>query len=143
MANFDRLQFLPIGPRFRPAKPHKTHGDRYADPNVQLASRLGQYGFDLLQLVINKYPTYIADWQTAFAKILQAYAIALGARDKTFEDARLEREADAAFDAFILSLLTGGAMVFLGAWVQYSLVPSVTSCTYKWNWSGTNLESTF
>jgi hypothetical protein len=56
-------------------------------------------------------------------------------RIKTFEAAKEERERDAARDAFIFSLVVGGAMVFLGAWVQYGLVPRATTRTAKWDFS--------
>jgi hypothetical protein len=47
--------------------------------------------------------------------------------DSTLKDAEREDAKEAAWAAFVLSLFTAGAMRFLGAYVQYSVLPSALS----------------
>lgn len=145
MADIDTLQFLPIGPRYsRPAAPKAAARDKYADPTAQLAVRLGQYGRDLLDIIKDDYEIGVPQWKAAFEDVLDAWDSALKGREQTFVKAQKEREADAARDAFVLSLLTSGAMVFLGALVQYAVVPKFTATNYKfvskYNWDTSDLE---
>jgi hypothetical protein len=130
-----KLQFLPIGHRPRPATPHKASRDREADPRVKRDRALGDYGWKLLEAIDKDYQKQITVWKDAFADVVAAYATAVDMRNKTFEEAKEERERDAARAAFVFSLVTGGAMVFLGAWVQYAVIPKFTVSKYNLKFS--------
>jgi hypothetical protein len=93
--------------------------------NTRIYRELNQYGINLIAIVHKDYSTQISLWKTAFSEVLAAYATAIDNRNNTLEAAKEERAHDAAVDALIFSLVTAGAMRFVGAWVQYSLVPSV------------------
>jgi hypothetical protein len=111
----------PARPRVAPHGAKRGGSDREAEPSVQRARDLGKYGFNLLEAIDKVYLKQVTVWKDAFGEVVAAWATAVDMRNKTFEAAHEERERDAARDAFIFSLLTSGAMVFVSAWVQYSL----------------------
>ncbi len=129
--------FLPPGvaPSAQAAPAPRAGHDREASPRVKRDRELGDYGYKVLDLIYKDYEAQIKVWKNAFKDVTAAYATAVDMRIKTFQEADEERKAEAAFDAFIFSLVTGGAMVLLGAWVQYSLVPSFVTRTAKWDFS--------
>jgi hypothetical protein len=97
---------------------------------------LGQYAFNLIEVIAKDYATQISGWKTAFGEVLAAYATAIEQRNETLKLAQAEREAEAALAAFVFSLVTAGAMRFLGAYVQYKLVPSSTRIPYTYKFTG-------
>jgi hypothetical protein len=126
--------FLPIGAQPPPRKPkpqnsrgggNGTGSDNEASPDVQRARRLGQFGFNLLDLIYKAYQKQITVWKDAFDDILAAFATAIQNRDKTFDKMREEHERDAQWASLVLSLATSGAMQFAGAFVQYTFVPNL------------------
>jgi len=98
---------------------------------------LGDYGYKLLDVIYKDYELQIPVWKNAFKEITAAYATAVDMRNKTFkaveEERKAEAEAQAARIGFIFSLMTAGSMICLGAWVQYSLVPTFKNA--KWDFS--------
>jgi hypothetical protein len=127
--------FLPQGlhsiakPNVHPLRPGS---DREANPRVTRDHDLGDFGYKLVARVRDDYDKQIGTWKLAFMDVTAAYATAVGMRASTFGTAQAERDADAARDALIFSLITGGAMVLLGAWVTTSLVSlKITETTLK------------
>jgi len=64
-------------------------------------------------------------WKPEFRSVIAAFSTAVEMRDRTLRVAEAQREAQAAFNALIFSLLTAGAMRFVGAYVQYAFLPRV------------------
>lgn len=116
--------FVPLGGS-RPVAPKppapRAGSDREADPRVKRDRALGDYGYKVLDQIYKDYEAQIKVWKDAFKDVTAAYATAVDMRIRTFQAAAEERKSEAERSAFIFSLVTGGAMVFLGAWVQYSL----------------------
>ncbi|MBB4256106.1 MULTISPECIES: hypothetical protein [unclassified Bradyrhizobium] len=129
--------FLPPGTTPRAQREDSPSGrprsNRERDPKVVYERDLGDYGWKLLDGVYKDYEAQIKVWKNAFKDVTAAYATAVAMRAKTFTEVEEQYKADAARFAFIFSLVTSGAMTFLGAWVQYKFVPSFTVRKYKWD----------
>jgi hypothetical protein len=128
--------FLPPGAPAKPdAFPSRPGQDREANPRVQKDRALGDYGFKLVEIISDDYKKQIGKWTQAFKEITAAYATAVGQRAKTFAAAHEERAADAAADALFFSLVVGGAMTILGAWVTVML-PRIKVKDFEDEWVG-------
>jgi hypothetical protein len=104
-------------------------------PIVQRDRALGDYGWKLIEAIAKDYSRNIdRRWKPAFAEVVGAFATAIENRNTTVRLAEEERAREAAraaaFYTVVLSLLTAGAMRFLGAYIQYSLLPSIVNS--KW-----------
>jgi hypothetical protein len=126
--------FLPPGAQSRNVPPSRPGYDREANPRVQKDHTLGDYGFHLIEIIGDDYNKQIGKWTIAFKEITAAYGTAVGQRAQTFVKAKEERDADAATDALIFSLVVGGAMAILGAWVTASLVPGFKIKAFEDKW---------
>ncbi|WP_274626690.1 hypothetical protein [Arvimicrobium flavum] len=91
----------------------------------------------LLEQVAKDYARQVDRvWKPEFNNVVAAFATAVERRNNTLKIAEAERQAQANFNAFIFSLLTAGAMRFVGAYVQYAFVPSFkVPVSYKWDMS--------
>ena len=118
--------FLPPGstPRAQREDPssRRAGSDREKDPRVVHQRDLGDYGWKLLDGIYKDYDAQIKVWKNAFKDVTAAYATAVAMRAKTFEAVEEQYKADAARFAFIFSLVTSGAMTFIGAWIQFKFV---------------------
>lgn len=132
---FDKQEFLPKAKSQAPPppKPAPAQGkanpppvDPEADPAVQRERALGQYGFNLLQIIEGEYADRTSNWTKAFREVVAAYATAIERRKKTLDEAREERQSEAAIDTLVFSLTLSGSMRFLGAYLQYDVLPKVT-----------------
>ena len=129
---------IPMGGFVRPLPPQM-----YKEPPVTAATKqrdraLGQYGYNLLDVILKDYSTNLDRvWKPAIENVTAALGLAVENRDRTLKLAQAEREQQAAFNAFMFSLLTAGAMRFVGAYVQYAFVPSFkANIVYGWSDNG-------
>lgn len=107
----------------KPAKSHGAPPAKGPTPNpIEQHRALGQYGYNLIDSIVRDYDAQIAKWKTAFSEVVTAFATAVDQRNQTLAKAKRESERDAAYDAFILSLATAGAMRFLGNYLQYDVM---------------------
>lgn len=105
------------------------------DATIQRDRALGQYGYNLLEQISKDYTMQVDRvWKPAFNDVVAAFATAVERRNNTLKIAEAEKAEKAAFNAFIFSLLTAGAMRFVGAYVQYAFIPSFkTPVSYSWD----------
>ncbi len=82
------------------------------------------FGWKKLDRIQDEYMRQITTWKKAFKQVLGAFSLAIVQRDSKLEEAKRQRERDAAVAAAILELLTAGSMRFLGAYVQYTFLPN-------------------
>jgi hypothetical protein len=94
-------------------------------PPAGIQRALNDYALQLLDVIEKEYRSQIRAWQGAFKEITAAFATAVYNRDTTLGEAEAQRAREAAVEAFIFGLLTAGAMRFLGAYVQVSVVPAI------------------
>lgn len=107
----------------KPAKPHSAPPSPGPTPNpIDQYRALGQYGYNLIDGIVRDYDAQIAKWKIAFSEVVTAFATAVDQRNQTLTKAKRESERDAAYDAFVLSLATAGAMRFLGNYLQYDVM---------------------
>ena len=107
-----------------PKKKVDYSADPESDPAVQQARSLNRYAADLLRIIRDDYESQLNDWKLAFDHVLTAFATAVGNRDNALDQARRDREREAAFGAFVLSLVTAGSMKLLSVYVEHTFVPS-------------------
>lgn len=106
------------------------------DASIQRDRAIGQYGYNLIDQISKDYVVQVDRvWKPAFSDVIAAFATAVESRNKTLEILAAEREREAEFNAFVFSLLTAGAMRFLGAYVQYTFIPSLKNVEAKWDFS--------
>lgn len=129
--NLFLTHFLPPRTSNRPfpsvAKPPARPAPRNGQPGLadQRAKDLGGYGFRLVHLIEKDYTRAIGDWRDALGEVIAAFGTAVGERDSTLEQAKAERERDAAIAGAILSLATAGSMKFLSVFLEHIVVPSI------------------
>ena len=122
-----RKTFLPIGP----VPPSKTKGPTVPQrgTSTQNVHPLNQYAFNLVHLIEKEYSAQISKWKTAFSEVVTCLAGAITQKNDILKAAEAERQADAAaaaaFNTLLLSFLMVGAMSFLGAYVEHTLIPSL------------------
>jgi hypothetical protein len=109
-----------------PKKPVDYSSDPESDPAVQQARNLARYGHDILRLVRDDYIQQIEKWRLSFEHVVAAFRGAIFDRDRTLDQARRDREHEAAVGAFVLSLLTAGSMKLLSVYVEHRFIPSFT-----------------
>lgn len=89
------------------------------------ARELCDYAWKTLEDIKKDYDQAISKWETQFGEVLAAVGVANDERDKTIQRVKDERARDAAKAAFInnlvFSLLTVGAMSYLGEFVKAGL----------------------
>jgi hypothetical protein len=104
------------------------------DATIQRDRALGQYGYNLVEQISKDYAIQVDRvWKPALNDAVAAFATAVERRNNTLKIAEAEKAEKAAFNAFVFSLLTAGAMRFVGAYVQYAFVPSFKVPTYSWD----------
>ena len=119
-------------PARTPAAPPSANNS--AEQTRQRYRDLGTYGEQLMERIYKDYDSQIEDWKISFGDVVTAFARAIGGRDRTLKEAELEHQRDAALEAFVFSLLLAGSMRFLGAYVQYTLVPRIKhSAKVQWD----------
>lgn len=122
-------QFMPPAGPASSAKPQpkaqQKPADRESDPAIRNARDLCDYAYRIMDDIYKDYEGALGKWETAFGEVLAAVAIANDMRDRTMKAVTEERAQDAAKAAFInnlvFSLLTMGAMAYVGEFVKLGL----------------------